>query len=77
MEDAVQKRFYEFLAEFLRKECNIDAAEVTYAKEETFYGGGCSTCYFESTEVNIDYIDSNGVENSYTFYGYMSELFVL
>lgn len=77
MEDAVQKRFYEFLAEFLRTERNIDAVEVTYAKEETYYGGGCSTCYYESTEVRIDYFDSNGKEDSYTFYGSMSELFVL
>ncbi len=77
MEDSVQKRFYAFLAEFLREERDLDAVEVTYAKEETQWSGGCETCYFEWTEVNIVYVDSNGVEDTYTFHGSMSELFVL
>lgn len=65
--------FYGALAEFVR-ERGYDVAEVTLFEEETVASGFCETCYYESTEVHIYYLNSDGVGRRYEYYGNMAEL---
>jgi hypothetical protein len=77
MDAEVEKRFKEFLAEYLRRECNRDVKLVTGVNEKVVSGGYCETCWYESTEVDIFYVDSKDNAKVYNFYGTMAELFVL
>jgi hypothetical protein len=75
MDVEVQNRFHEFLAEFLRKEIGLDVQQVTTYNKVECSSGYCDTCYRESTDIDINYIDSHENAAIYTFYGTMGEFF--
>ena len=53
---------------------DLDCVEVVSYEEETKYDGYCETCYYEWTEVVIEYKDSNGDTQSYNYWGGFAEL---
>lgn len=77
MNEATTKRFYAFLADYLRNKCKLKVKEVQDAKEVQESTGYCETCYDVWTEVNIHYTDLDGVSKIYRFDGSMSDIFVL
>lgn len=65
-----------FYAAFLSilKEYGFDAVEVTNVEETTESGGYCETCWYETQVVEVTYVDSNGIESSYTISDNLSDL---
>lgn len=52
----------------------IDAVRVNSYEEEERMDGFCDTCYYEWTVVVINYTDSRGVIDDYTFTGDFGDL---
>lgn len=67
-------KFYEAINTFLVENCNMPSNKVTDVTERTEYGGYCSTCSFESIHLDITYIDFDGIERQYDYYGTFAEL---
>jgi hypothetical protein len=74
MAEGWKKRMYESLAEMLREEYNLDAVDVTEFEDYTYTDGYCETCYYESTKCKITYVDSQGVTQTYDYWGSFAEL---
>jgi hypothetical protein len=75
---AVEKEggFYGAIAKWLREGeyRGYDVAEIISVEQEERSGGYCETCWYEEIVVEIQYKDSHGDVNSYTYYGNMAEL---
>lgn len=67
-------RMNEVLAEMLREEYFVDAAEVTGFEDYTYTSGYCETCKYETIRCTISYVDSFGEHQRYEYYGSFSDL---
>lgn len=67
-------RMNEALAEMLREEYSVDAAEVTGFEDYTYTSGHCETCKYETIRCNISYVDGSGERQTYEYYGSFSDL---
>jgi hypothetical protein len=75
MNEATTKRFNEFFAEWLRDECDLKVTRVTNVRQVTNSSGYCESCYSEWEEVEIDYVDGEGNDQTYEYYGTLAEFF--
>jgi hypothetical protein len=53
-------RLHEALAEYLRKNYELDVTKVTSYEDGIESVSGCPTCSYETIECEIGYIDSKG-----------------
>ncbi|KIA60240.1 hypothetical protein [Nocardia vulneris] len=66
--------FLNAVANYLRKTDELDIAEVYTFEERTQYTGGCDTCGYDETVVDISYKDFDGRIREYTFSGNFAQL---
>lgn len=69
-----KEKFYEAINTYLVENLGIKSNKVIDIVERTEYGGYCSTCYFESVNLHITYIDYDGATQKYDHYGNFAEL---
>lgn len=69
-----KEKFYEAINAFLVENCRIESNKVINIEDRIEYGGYCSTCSYESIHLDITYIDYDGVERKYDYYGSFAEL---
>lgn len=61
MNTAARERFHQAFLEILKEEHpHLDVKTVVDISEDTRYSGGCETCAFEYTVIEISYKDSFG-----------------
>jgi len=58
----------------LKDQFGIDAVKVDSWDDRVSYEGYCETCSYETTVVDIDYVDSAGTLKMYTYNGNFSDL---
>ncbi|WP_280429113.1 hypothetical protein [Nocardia brasiliensis] len=66
--------FLNAVADYLRKTDYLDIAEVYTFEERTQYMGGCDTCGYDETVVDITYKNSDGRMLEHTFSGDFAQL---
>lgn len=75
MDEKALDRFHGFIADYLREKDDLSIQEVRSVEEVTRTGGYCETCYYEELVLEIYYIDLDGNNRTYDYYGSLAEFF--